>query len=187
MASVRHNVVSDPFQGRVGLIVFRRLYGRLYVGSRPNASDKPPTADQVAQRAVFVKAMEYSKGALADPVKRAAYERLSPIKQMSPFAVAMRDWFHPPQVLEILADGYHGQIGEAIVVRAYDDAEVVSVQVVIRQSDGTLVEKGEAVVQPDNGWRYVATAATPANAPLIIEATARDRVGNAGVKNLNIP
>jgi hypothetical protein len=99
----------------------------------------------------------------------------------------MRDWFEKPVVQEINTDGYHGAIGNPILIRAHDDVKVVSVQVVIRLSNGTMVEKGEAVTLSDYTWNYVATAATPEGAPLIIEATARDWAGNTAVKNVNLP
>src|SRR5581483_8258437 len=94
------------------------------------------------------------------------------------------DFLNPPVVEEIDASEYEGQPGGLIRVIATDDVEVVSVGVAIRTASGVLVEDGSAT-KLHGVWRYVATGAAPAGAPLVITATAKDRPGHSGVGRVN--
>jgi hypothetical protein len=79
--------------------------------------------------------------------------------------------------------GYHGHVGDPIRVGATDDGEVAGVTVTVRTNSAVL-ESGAATmgVTPDAPWVYVATVAVAAGQAVTIEATARDRAGNAAGK-----
>ena len=67
------------------------------------------------------------------------------------------DLLNAPKIEQIDLSGYHGQVGDVIKVRAYDDFKVVSVSVHIYNSDGVVVEEGNATEQGID-WVYTATA-----------------------------
>ena len=56
--------------------------------------------------------------------------------------MAVADWFHPPEVVEVDLGGWSGGLGEKLRARVRDDAQVKAVHFVIAQADGTLVEEG---------------------------------------------
>jgi len=53
MASVELNAITEHFRGRVGDVVFKRLYGRLVVSMRPRPTTKPPSELQLAHQQKF--------------------------------------------------------------------------------------------------------------------------------------
>lgn len=74
---------------------------------------------------------------------------------------------------------YRGQIGDLITIQATDDFALAEVRVNIQNPDGTLVEEGSAVGDPDGfTFRYRATAANTSLAGDKITVTAIDRPGN---------
>lgn len=182
MAKVQLNAITEHFSGRIGDVVFRRSLGRLQATLRPKRRTSPPSADQLAQRVVFLKGVSYAKAALADPATRIAYENAARTKQMSAFATAMSDYFRLPAVQDIDVSGYRGRVGDKILVLATDDVEVAGVTVVVRKSDGAEIEQGAAVLE-NLKWHYTAKTAIAAGQHLIIEVTARDRPGNLGRGN----
>ncbi len=134
----------------------------------------------MAQRQAFGKAMGYAKEALADPVVREAYARAAEKKEgPSAFNAAVADYFKPPTVEAIDVARYTGDAGDPIGIEAHDDVDVMSVRVVIRQADGTVLEQGDAAVA-NRKWSYTATTMLPAGAAVTIEATATDRPNHTG-------
>jgi hypothetical protein len=186
MSKVRYNGVADALQGRMGVVVFRRMLGRLYASNRPNESSKPPSATQLAHRDTFAKAAGDARDALRNPETRAVYERIALARQSTPFGVAMSDIFNPPEVLEVDLTGFTYVAGGRIKVRARDDAEVKSVDVAVRRADGTVIEQGGAEAD-GSYWYYTSTSTVPDGTPLMIEAKATDWASNTGVKSVNYP
>ena len=186
MANVDLNAITQHFRGKVGDLVFRQPRGRLQVLLRPKTSLKPPSDDQRAQRAAFKKALCNAKEAVADPVKRAVYERVAAVKNVSAFALAVGDCFHPPSVDDIDLRDFKGVAGNAIPIMASDDVEVKEVGVVVRKSDGTALEQGAATLTYGK-WRYTLQTTIPPGTNLIIEVTATDWAGNKGMGNKMYP
>ena len=186
MSKVRYNGVADALQGRMGVVVFRRVLGRLYASNRPNESTKPPSADQMAQREYFAKAAGSAKDNLRVPEIRAVYERVALARQTTPFGAAMSDFFHPPEVLEVDLTAFTHAAGGRIKVHARDDAEVKSVDLTVRRMDGTVVEQGGAE-QDGTFWYYTSKTSIAPGTPLVIEAKARDWASNTAVKSVTYP
>ncbi len=72
--------------------------------------------------------------------------------------MAVADFFNAPDIENVDVSGYTGQPGDTINIRVHDDFLVKSVTVNITNSDGSLVEEGNA--QPDASgyvWTYTAT------------------------------
>jgi len=98
------------------------------------------------------------------------------------YTLAIADWFCPPKVLEINVDGWTGEIGQTIRVKAKDNMMVARVLVVIRDADDHVLESGEAVRSPaGNTWWHYTTKSRVNTTPFpTIEAIACDLPGNIG-------
>jgi hypothetical protein len=181
MAKVEINAITSHFQGRLGDIRFRNVLGRKIVAQRRKPSAAPLTETQQQVRERFLLAAAYAKSVLGNPVTRAPYAERARLKQQPVAAVAAGDYLRPPEVKSIDTTDYRGRIGDPVKVTALDDFEVVGVGVVIRDAADAIIEQGPAVLS-DSLWSYAATVALAAGETVMIEATAKDRPGHAGVK-----
>jgi type 1 fimbria pilin len=79
----------------------------------------------------------------------------------------------------VVGSGYVGQVGDAIVVRASDDFDVVGVSVRLTDAEGHAIERGDAVETPvESGrWVYAATVAVATGTTVRIAVTVTDRPG----------
>lgn len=100
---------------------------------------------------------------------------------VTPYYIALADWFEAPKVLEINVDSWTGEIGQTIRVKARDNVIVARVTVVIRDSEENLLEMGEAVQsEPGSSWWSYTTKSLVTMTPFpIVEATAQDLPGNS--------
>jgi hypothetical protein len=96
--------------------------------------------------------------------------------------MTVADFFNAPAVDEVDLSGYTGAAGDAIVVRAHDDFEVIGVQVNITDANGQAIESGGAVESPAKSgrWVYTATAAVATGTSVRISVAASDRPGGKG-------
>ncbi len=156
MSKVRYNGVADALQGRMGVVVFRRMLGKLYASNRPNESTKPASEAQRNHRARFGQTSSKARQAMADPAARPVYERLAAARQTTVFGIAASDVYNPPEVVEIDCAGLTRQIGGQVKILATDDAEVKSVHVTLRDANGSVLEQGAAVLE-NTHWYYTST------------------------------
>ena len=98
----------------------------------------------------------------------------------SPYALALADWFGAPKVLEIDVDGWTGKPGQTIRVKARGNVSVVRVAVVIRDAQGEVLERGEAVLSKEGSswWTYTTQSYIPLRPFPTLQATAFDLPGN---------
>lgn len=179
MAHVKLNPILEQIRGAVGDLVFKRYEDRVVLSRKPDPSGKPATPAQAAHRERFRQATVYGRLALADPKARTFYAGVAEDRHTPVFALTIADFFRAPTVHEIDLSAYTGKVGDVIGVTATDNVEVVRVEVTVSAADGALVETGEAAL--DGGhWRYVATAALPANTDVRIGVRAYDRPGGVG-------
>jgi hypothetical protein len=160
MAKSNNNIITHGLSGKIGeMVVFSQRGGKTIVGKIPDKSHVIFSEKQKNVNHKFQEAVIYSRGALADPAKKAAYKAAAKPGQ-SAFNVAVADFFNAPQIESINLSGYTGLAGQAIVVTATDDYEVKLVTVAIYNSDGSLVEKGDALANANKSlWTYTTTAA----------------------------
>jgi hypothetical protein len=159
MGESKNNLATEGLSGQVGNLVFRRRKadGKVFVSHQRSASEGEPTDAQKAVHTKFQEAILYGKTAIADPNTKAQYEQKKSAGQ-SAFNVAVADYFNAPDIHEIDVSAYTGQIASTIRVRVTDDFTVKSVLVHIANADGSLVEEGNAVLQPNGvDWLYTAT------------------------------
>ena len=95
------------------------------------------------------------------------------------YSIAILDWFGAPKVLYINFNAWTGKPGEAIRMKARDNVRVASMSVVIRDTQGNVLESGEAVSSERNGWWEYTTKSHVMMEPFpSIEAIAWDLAGN---------
>lgn len=179
MAHVKKNIVTEGLSGKVGGLVFRRHNGETIVAQAPEKTNVPPTDQRISHQVRFKRAVNYSKFAVNDPEIGPMYEAYAKKRgKGTPFNIAMSDFMKGPKVSEIILNGYAGQPGQKIGVRAEDNFMVKAVTVSILQADGTVLETGAATVTPLGDYEYVATAENTqlAGSRIVVEAT--DLPGN---------
>ena len=96
---------------------------------------------------------------------------------MSPFNVAVSDWFKKPTVHEIDLSGWTGEIGQTIRVKAQDEIHVAKVHVAIKDLSGAILEEGDAVQADGLWWTYTVTTQVDEPETRIV-ATAQDLARN---------
>jgi len=128
--------------------------------------ERKVTPQQEEQHERFRQPIAYGKGAKDRP----EYAELAKSRGVSGFNVAVADFLHAPEILDIEASAYTGAPGQAIHITAVDDVAVATVGVLIMADDGTLIEKGSAVPQPPDPrrWVYTTTASSAAVAVKIV-------------------
>jgi hypothetical protein len=167
MAKVIDNILVRGLSGKLGdQVVFRRLRdGRTIVCNKPDFSHRKLSKDQKEHHKRFQAAAAYAREASrTNPM----YAKLAEGTMKNAYNVALGDWFHAPVIQRL------ERRGKVIRVQATDDAMVASVQVMILDKKGKVVEKGEAIRKKGDWWEY-----TPASQGKVI-LEARDLAGNVG-------
>ena len=174
MAKSQNNVVTHGLSGKIGdLLVFSQRGGKTIVSNAPRKSNKVSEA-QKQQRKKFQQAVLYATGAQSSP----EYEKTAAKKGKTPYVVAVADFLKAPDIEQVDVSGYTGQPGDTIRIYVTDDFAVKSVLVSIINSDGSLVEEGQAQPDAGYGWIYTATQTNTALAGDKIEILASDTPGN---------
>ena len=175
MAKVRSNIIVDGIGGMLGnQLVFKQdKAGRTIVSVKPTFDENRTFSDaQQAQQEAFREAAAYARTAKDEPV----YEQKAEGTTKSAYNIAMADWFHEPEILEIDLSGWHGQAGQTIRIKAQDDVKVTQVTVAITGADDALLESGNAVQSEGLWWEYTSTAAAQEGAKVMVSA--RDLPGH---------
>jgi hypothetical protein len=75
MAQV-NNALVDGMRGAFGKeFVFRTRGGKTFISKYPDMSNVKPSAKQLKEKSRFSKAVKYAQAIIADPKKKAAYEK----------------------------------------------------------------------------------------------------------------
>jgi len=118
---------------------------------------REPTTAQLAHQERY-QAAEYAKtAAKTEPI----YAEKAAGTTMTAYNVAVADFLHPPEILDVDLAGYSGKPGETIRIRARDDVKVKQVSVLIADANNQVMEQGNAVQGTVEDWRleYTTTAA----------------------------
>jgi len=96
------------------------------------------------------------------------------------YSLAITDWLCMPKVLEINVDGWTGEIGQTIRVKAKDNVMVVRVEVILRDAENHVLETGEAEQsRAGSSWWHYTTKTRMIMKPFpTVEAVAYDLPGN---------
>ncbi len=175
MAKIRKNIIIQGFSGTLGdqLVIKQDKAGRTILAVPPTFdADRTFSEAQQEQHEKFREASTYAK----DAKTQAVYVEKAEGTPMNAYNVAMADWFHAPEVQEIDVNNWNGQANEVIRVRAVDDVEVTQVTLLITDSNGTVLEQGNAVNTGGGWWSYTTQNATPGASHIV--ASARDLPGH---------
>ncbi len=185
MAQVKLNPILDELRGQLGEVVFKRYGHKTVISRKPDMSKVKPSEAQLARRAQFKAATEYSKQALADPALKAVYAAAAARLNKPLNSVMIADFLNAPTVEQVDASGYRGQVGDEIVVVAGDDFGVAAVELEIIAEGGEVVESGPAVESPAGGGRWLYEASTTIQTARVqIRVTAVDRPGHRAVQTV---
>jgi hypothetical protein len=179
MAKSAKNLVLHGASGKLGdQIVIRQRGGETILSQAPGQREGESTPAQKTQQQKFEQAILYGKAQIADSTAKAEYGAKA-LGMKSAFNVAVADFLHAPHIDEIDLTAYQGAVNNTIRVRVTDDFKVQQVQVSILNSDGTLVEQGDAAQQTNQiDWVYTATAANESTAGDKIVVRASDKPGH---------
>ena len=176
MARQSNNHVMKGARGMFGKqVVFKVRKGKQILAAPPNVDeDRVPTPNQQAAQDKFKFASEYATEAIKDKKLKEDYHEVAG-KRQSAQNMAFKDAYNPPEVMQIISQGYTGDIGDIIVVHAVDDFKVAEVHVSIRDGSDTLIESGKASSNKHGVvWIYTVTTANANVIGCKIVATAFD-------------
>lgn len=185
MAKITFNGFVDTVRGGVGGLVVRKSRGKYTLSNKPDMTGLEPSEAQAVQRKVFARAVLYAKSVMEDPASLAFYEALAEQKDSPTFALCVGDYLNPPTMDELDLSQYHGRVGDQILITTQDDIGVIRVNVDLTRTDGTSIEKGQAIELGTGNWAYIATVPVAAGTDIFIEAQAFDRPGGKTVCSAN--
>jgi hypothetical protein len=148
MAIITVNQMLDVIRGGVGkLIIRRRPDGMLILSGAPKYGKGKGSPKQKAHRERLKEAARYAKG--ADGIYP-IYAQLAKgsEKWLSPYNVALSDWFHAPVIHRI--ERREG----CILVQASDNVWVAKVWVTVFDENGTILEMGAAIRGETDTWKF---------------------------------
>lgn len=180
MPKQENNIVTRNAQGMLGgQLVFKVREGKMILAAPPTVNrNRKPTVPQAAVHMDFKRAVRYAKSAMLDPALKADYAAKVGTWQ-TPYNVAFRDAFRAPEVHSVISQGYHGQVGDILVISASDDFKVAAVKVSVFNADGSLIETGDAFEETKSlNWVYTVTQANATLAGSLIRVSAIDLPGN---------
>src|SRR5687768_12323013 len=123
---ITFNPMIQNASGAMGDMVFYDLDGQPVARKKGEPSKKPPTAAQVAHKELVTRAAAWSKLTMTEPKQKAEYAAACRGHQ-TPYNLGFRDFLTPPVIESVVLDGYTGQIGACVRIKAWDDFEVTSV------------------------------------------------------------
>jgi hypothetical protein len=167
MAKVVDNILVRGLSGKLGdQVVIRRLRdGRTIVCNTPDFSHRRLSKKQKEHHTRFQAASTYAREASrTNPI----YAKLAEGTMKNAYNVALGDWFHAPVVQRV------ERRGKTVRIEATDDVMVASVQVMILDEKGKIMEKGPGSRGKGDWWEYKATT----TGKVVVEA--EDLAGNVG-------
>ncbi len=164
MAKVQNNPVVRGISGGIGNMIFRQMPdGSTYISGKQDFSGRKFSQGQKDHQSRFRRAVFYAReAARSQPI----YAQLAAGTVLSPYNIALSDWFNPPVIHKIERE--QGRI----LVWASDDVMVTSVQVMVLDEEGEVLEEGQGIRAEGDWWEYVATT----EGKVVVEA--HDLAGN---------
>lgn len=179
MADIYGNQFARGFRGTFSkeLVVHQTGSGKTIVTSKPLFDENPIYSEKLKMHQAAIRdAAIYASFAEHEDV----YIRLAQETGSTAYALAVADWYAAPRVLEIDVDRWTGYAGETIRVKARDNVMVASVRLILRDTEGKMLEMGDAVPsQAGSPWWNYTTQSTVALTPFpSVQAIALDLPGN---------
>jgi hypothetical protein len=147
-----------------GQFVIRRLRdGRTIVCKSPDFSNRKLSDSQKEHHMRVKSAAAYARTASRSQL---VYAEQAEGTMLNAYNVAVRDWFHAPEIHRL------GRYGTAVRIWATDDTRVTAVTVFVLDENGEILEQGQAVQGRGDWWEYIPSV----NGRVVVEA--RDLPGN---------
>jgi hypothetical protein len=181
MSQIYNNPLLQTITGMLGkTIVFRQWRGKIIVAKRPKKR-KSDSKKQKIYIGKFREATQYAKKQMTIPESKAEYQTGINDRRHNAYTVALVDYLNAPKIHTIDVSNYHGAIGDTINIKATDDFRVTNVKVVIADSNGVVLEEGEAKPYGSKAieWNFQATVNNPQYKGSMVVATALDKPMNS--------
>jgi hypothetical protein len=180
MAKLYNNILIFGLNSALGgqLVNRKTCSGKTIIANKPLFDDnREYTETQKAHPAAVREATTYANFAKTQEV----YINKAKGTGATAYYIAIADWFGAPKVREINVDGWTGEIGQTIRVKARDNVMVARVSVVIRDAEDNVLEMGEAVqLEADSvWWNYTTKSLVPMTPFPSVEGIAQDLPGNS--------
>ncbi len=169
MAKVRQNIVVQGLSGSLGeqLAIKQDKADRTIVSAKPSFNpNRELSISQKLHQDSFREAASYAQIAQSNPV----YIQKAVGTPRSAYNLAMADWFHMPEVLEIDLSAWVGQAGQIIHIMAMDDMRVIKVTVTITGENNAIHEQGQAAQVDGLWWQYTTTSAAVGSPKVLVAA-----------------
>lgn len=186
MPKVRLNTALTGISGKIDEYVFKVYRGRTLLSKKPTFT-KPWSEGQGDWRKTFSAASGFAALIKEDPELRERYRRRGKRLKLNYRQMALRDYFHPPEIEWLTTTHYRPAEGGTLEIGARDDFEVVAVQVTLRGADGAVILSGDAI-PARRVWHFDVPVPGPgARNPTAVEISARDRPGNVSTRTFSLP
>lgn len=176
MAIIRDNILLQCVEGSLGneITIYRRN-GQIIMAKKRGKSNKKPTRKQLEARYKMRVAAAYAKVILQDPELKAYYKSKAGPGQNA-WNMAIKDAYNSPEIQNIIFED------ETVVVKAKNEFRVAEVDVKVIDKQGSIQERGKAVLGRNGVDWYYKVGKLPAGAKIVV--TAVDLPGNETVKEL---
>ncbi|MBW8683093.1 hypothetical protein [Chitinophaga rhizophila] len=176
MAIVKDNILLQLVRGSLGrLVTIYERNGQIIMAKKRGPSGKKATARQLEARYKMRIAAAYALKLLADPALKAYYASLAGPGQNA-YNMAVKDAYHSPEIQQIRLED------QEVVVTAKDQFRVAEVRVQVVDAEGSITERGQAVLARNGvDWHYRPTL-LPAGGRVIVVAV--DLPGKETVREL---
>jgi hypothetical protein len=156
MAVVKRNSIIDAIRGHMGNVVFRVRNGIQEMYGMPKKSEKAPSPAQIAQRLLMKLANQWAKQLKTNPAMRAFYETMAVEKHFTnAYHAAISHYLTNPNIREVDFSDYLTQAGDTIRFKPTAWLEVKSVNVILKDARGEVLENGSAQKDTRGWWTYI--------------------------------
>jgi hypothetical protein len=171
MAKVRNNIIMQGLSGLLGnqLVIRQDKAGRTIISAKPQFKPNRTFSDQqIEHQRSFREAAAYAQSVRTMEV----YVNKATGTLMNPYNLALSDWFHAPEILDVNLGDWTGQPDKVLRIKVIDDVLVAHVEVDIRDGSGATLEHGAAAQVDSMWWEY--TTRVSASGNLTVQVSARD-------------
>lgn len=158
-------------------------------GSGPNVSQRTWSPLQKEHLTRIEEAKDYARRAISDPVLNEYYaEKALRKKGIGAWHLAIKDYYHPPEILDAYFMAFTGKSGDIVQFTALDNLKVAATRVIFTSADGIVLDEGEGTGGVDNVFcKYVLKVDIELVPGLTVTIQATDLPGNMTSVELTWP
>jgi len=160
--------------GEIELYSRRLPDGRTVWSQMPKPSNQVRSEKQQSQTTRFREATRYARSAAR--TMRIYTDLAAKSWRTSAYSLAIADWFHPPEILDVDVIYWTSELGALIGIYVVDDVQVKSVHVAITDLNDIALEQGPATLENYDWWVYQTMVCAVTHARVVV--TAEDLPGH---------